>query len=156
MEMDQARIERVLIPSSSGQESEPSGNVARVVMDEVLIPSSSGQESEHGYPRDGGASLRGLNPFFIRARVRTDHLHAHDARRAVLIPSSSGQESERSRRPRPRPHCGRLNPFFIRARVRTPACGSLDGARHRVLIPSSSGQESELRIFTHRGATTLS
>ena len=81
----------------------------------------------------------GLNPFFIRAGVRT----GADRRRAlgvgVLIPSSSGRAFGRKTEARSSKFLC-LNPFFIRAGVRTAADSGEYMEIYEVLIPSSSGR----------------
>ena len=125
----------------------------------VSIPSSSGRT--FGLLKMlKSAQDAGLNPFFVRAHVRTQRCasesvrsHASQSllrqgarsdsnntrnamnRAAVSIPSSSGRTFGRRRRRRRR----RLNPFFVRAHVRTALVQS-HAQERAVSIPSSSGR----------------
>jgi len=64
----------VLIPSSSGQQfgHRPGPRGRAPPRGRVLIPSSSGQQFGHGVAAERPSETRaGLNPFFIRAAIRT-------------------------------------------------------------------------------------
>ena len=70
----------VLIPSSSGQAFGPMRQRSTTRRNQVLIPSSSGQAFGLGRPRREHPALR-LNPFFVRASVRTRRSRARPRRR---------------------------------------------------------------------------
>ena len=132
-----------LIPSSSGQAfgHRQSGRSAPALL--RLNPFFVRASVRSGARAPGRGTVCRLNPFFVRASVRSGRRCATVPSCRVLIPSSSGQafgplyERERFA-------FRRLNPFFVRASVRSET--RRHGCRAgQVLIPSSSGQAFGLR-----------
>ena len=140
----------VLIPSSSGHVFEQQLVAEEVADGGVLIPSSSGHVFEP-HPPAMVRKPESLNPFFIRACVRTlpaanfrlpawvlipsssGHVFElpagrSDARHCVLIPSSSGHVFEHHPLLQAFLADLGLNPFFIRACVRTARLTSFSPA----------------------------
>ena len=111
----------VSIPSSSGRAFGPPKVSTRSWRKRVSIPSSSGRAFGQGARQEAAVQAR-LNPFFVRASVRTrgdgDGRRHHGESQSLL------RQGERSDNDCPvlKSTAAGLNPFFVRASVRTDRC----------------------------------